>query len=319
MTTNTDEMPFEAFSDAVGRLDEDGTVQACNAKMRRLLEALAVTRVDEIPADAVVGHEVRVVEQGDRRWLLATALDTGDRAAGCVLAGARQRALGGIAASIVHDLANLLLAGVGVAETLKHHVRDRSEAQALEELENGARQGTALGRALATLLHTSPRTWRAQSADELARDVVTIVRKHATHRGIEMTVDAGAGVDVRAPVDETAQALLHGALFCIESGARRIAVRADAATVPIEGGRPRRAARICFTAEPIEPSVGRAALAVVTGGRDVLHTISRAGIDCTGLAHARIALARIGGQLGACTRAELLELEYVLPAVSRES
>ncbi|MCA8953147.1 MAG: hypothetical protein KDE27_26785 [Planctomycetes bacterium] len=303
--------PFEALSDAVGRVDRDGVVHPLNGSMRELLAGLGATHLDELTLAADGTGGFRIVGDGDERWLVVPASSR----LGSELAAARLRVLGGLAGAIVHDLSNLLLAGIGVAEALRPHVRDAADLQALSELERGATQGASIGRALALLIRSGPRDWRRVKVAAIVADLVAIVHKHAAQRGVGVAVgECVADVEVRIPVPEITQALLHGALFFVEQRARRVELRVADDFAGLAGGRRRRVALVELMGDPIASGAQAAAEAVLLGEVDVLRATLRSGGDRSGLLAARIALARVGGAIAVRGVDDRLSLEFVLPA-----
>jgi len=324
-----DGVPLEALSDAIARVDANGTLHPCNGRMRELLAELSVaagapiTKLEQLlPDDAGENesvasngrlHSCRVVEHNDSRWLLATELGGTAGALAAELAVGRLRALGGLAGSIVHDLANLLLAGVAVAESVKPYVRDESEAKALEDLKAGARQGSVLGRALASQLNRSPRDWVTVPVQLLVEDVVAIVRKNAAGRGISVVVSNDVKGTVRVLFDEAVQALMHGLLFCLEGGARKISVSGHVEMLALAEGRERSVARIRIAASPVAETAARLARQILIGDQGLLDALNRAPMDASGLAHARLAVARVGGEMSVDHEANSIVLDYAWP------
>ena len=330
--------PFEALSDALGTVDAAGRITPCNEKMRVLLRSIAASarpsqRLDELPIDLVLAdrlaagepvameiggilHEMRCCTSDGTRWLVASDRGWPERTAVARLAAARARTVGGLAGTIVHDLANLLGAGIGIADILRPLVRDPLDAQSLDELTRGARQGAVLGRTVSRLLTTSPRERAIVPVGQLIEEVTALVAKNAQRRGIGIAVRHDCTpAAIRVVPEEAMQAVLAGLLFCIERGATSIVVEGGEVRHAVAGARERSTARIRLVGTPLHGEVVREAVQLAQRQPGLLGTLDRLGEAGPSLLHAIAAMACAGGDLLAKETPSGLALDYVWPAL----
>jgi len=329
-------VPFEALSDALGTVDREGRISPHNEKMRALLRSLAVAAPASLadlpwgPGDAdrlaagepvalEIGgelHEIRCCAVHGTRWLVASDRSWLQRAAAAHLAAARARTVGGLAGTIVHDLANLLAAGIGIAEILRPFVRDAADTRSLDELSRGARQGAVLGRAVSRLLATGPRERTIVPVDGLLDEVVTLLDRDARQRSIALTVrHDGPSAAIRVVAAEACQALLAGLLFCIAHGATSLAVESGGTRQPVGPARERSAVRVRLAARPLDGDAVREVVQLAQRRAGLLGALERLGDGGPGLVHAIAAMACAGGELLASATDAGLALDYVWPAV----
>lgn len=326
-----DGFPFELVSDALASVGADGSLLPRNGAMRRLLGALpAGARLADLPLGAVeserlragdvvavslAGREVELrLAPGTPPWLLAVDRTTADELLSARLAAARVRALGGIAVALVHDLSNLLGAGLGLTELVRASLHDPADLATVDEIERCSRQGATLGRTLARLLGKGPRLRQVTPLGDLVADALAVVGKNAQHRGVELEV-APAPVPsprVRVVAEEALQALLHGLLLVLD-GAARVSVTVATGVRSIAGGRPRRAAFVRIDATPC-PTIGVAA-EVARGGPGALLRAGALGPAGAGLLHATLSLAGCGGELAVAQNGAGGSLEFAWPCV----
>lgn len=318
-TTPADQFPVEGVSDALATVGDGGTITAQNERMRRLLvaavddggtaqswrelgfDAAAQARLQagDVVAHRVAGvdYEWRRVRCGATVWLLATPRTAApDR--GADHHAVRVRALGRFAGSIVHDLANLLGAGLGLAETLRPRITDPLELQLVDELARGTRHAAALGRALARLLRTGPRSRTEQPLQQLVEEVLAVVGKYGSQRGISVHLAAAPGSPfVRVVAEEACQALLQGLMYCIEGSTGAIEVEIDElASVP-GAGRLRETARVRLISRGMGAEAARIARLVVNGQSGGLAAASGRGDVAVDLVQATLAVTTSGGRL----------------------
>jgi len=328
-------IPLEALSDALAVVDEQGRIWPRNEKMRALLHSLenGSPRLADLPIgfdvlDRLAAGEVVEVEFGgelrelqcchaaDTRWLVARD-HGGARAAAAQLAGARARMVGALAGTIVHDLANLLGAGIGLAELLRPLVREPADVKCLDDLARGARHGAVLGRAVARLLADAPRARTVIHPGILIDEVVLLLGKSAQRRGAALTAcreRAPAAIRVASAI--ALQALLAGCQFCIDRGATAITIEADAVRQPIAGGRERSTVRIRVVGAPLGPDTVRDAVQLLAAQSGLFTAADRLGETGPGLLQAKAAMACAGGELLGSAMAAGILLDYVWPAVA---
>ena len=337
-TTPAEQFPVEGVSDALATLGDDGVITAQNERMRRLLAAVAdeggplrswrelgfdAAALARLQAGDAVAHRVGGIDYEWRRvgcgatvWLLATPLTAGpDR--GADHHAVRVRALGRFAGSIVHDLANLLGAGLGLAETLRPRITDPLELQLVDELARGTRHAASLGRALARLLRTGPRSRTEQPLQQLAEEVLAVVGKYGSQRGISVQLAAVSDSPlVRVVAEEACQALLQGLMFCIEESAGAIQVDIDELPAVSGAGRPRTMARVRLISSGMGTAAAAAAREVVNGRPGGLATASGRGDPAIGLVQAALAVSTSGGRL-VVGEGDPFTLEFCWPRVLR--
>jgi signal transduction histidine kinase len=300
--------PFEALTDGVAQVDADGSLRPQNDAMRALLAAwspdadqllqlVAGERLQVVAAGRE--HELCCVAHGDRRWLVARAIDGAERAAAAEFAAARVRQLGDLAASIAHDLNNLLGSAMGLASVLEASTTDAAERRLIGELQRGAARGATMTRGLARMLKVGPRQRVVVAAADLVDEVLALGHRSASQHQAEFTVRAAADLPgIRVVAAEATQALLHGIVALIEAGGRRIAVEADAIDVAVAGGRERRCLRVRVSAAcPPPPATSTPA---------------------AWQAMATLALRRMGGDFVAAVDAGGCRFDYVWPAVATD-
>lgn len=337
-TTPADQFPVEGVTDALATLGDDGLITAQNERMRRLLAAVAADggparswrelgvdaaaqarlRAGDVVAHRVGGsdYEWRQVGCGATVWLLATpCAATPDR--GADQHAVRVRALGRFAGSIVHDLANLLGAGLGLAETLRPRITDPFELQLVDELARGTRHAASLGRALARLLRTGPRSRTEQPLRQLVEEVLAVVGKYGSQRGISVQLAEAPGSPlVRVVAEEACQALLQGLMFCIEESVGAIQVEIDESAAVPDAGQPRAMARVRLISRGMGHEAATMARRVVNGQPGGLAAASGRGDPAIGLLQAGLAVATSGGRL-AVGEGEPFTLEFCWPRLLR--
>ncbi|MCR9246164.1 MAG: hypothetical protein NXI31_14130 [bacterium] len=310
------ELPLEELSDAVGRVDSRGRIEPCNRLMGDLLALVGVERYDELPAPFVAARGFRRVEHAGVTWVLAG----GDRDGhGVRLQSARVRWLGELSGWMTHDLSNLLLSGIALADTLMPLAEKVEDQGLLDELDRGIRRGTAMSRVLANLLRNEPRQWRPRPVADLVDDAVAILRKHAAKQRIELEVEVATSASVCVPEAEVVQALLAGTIRGLQACRGRLRVDAREVTSALAGGRERPAVALGIVASPASPEVVARTLAAVGGSARPLADADAKTEGGNELFNARLIMARCGGELRATTTGDDLTLEYRLPTTSRSS
>ncbi|MFO1076716.1 MAG: hypothetical protein U1E73_03210 [Planctomycetota bacterium] len=325
------DLPVEELSDAIAQLGRDGVLSACNARCRRLFGGDRVALADLLPDAAVRQRldagdrlplatedgvvEMRIVSAGARRFWLASPPSWPEAAAAERLRSARAAVLGRLSGGIVHDLGNLLLAGVGLAETLRPLVQDPADLEVLEQLSLGARRGSVLGRTLAQLLARSPRRLQPASLAALFEDAVAVIGKSALRRGVKLTKDAGGSARVRVVAEEVVQAIVQGAVFCMESGVTALALSTGVEVAAVGGGRDRRAGFVLLRAEGLQQDARERAVAAFAFGPGVLRMLTGVGADAGVLLQTAMAVHCVGGEVRAGVAGGVLELRYVWPAL----
>ena len=308
------QLPLDELSDAIGRLDSNGRIEPCNRLMSDLLELVGVERFDELPAAFVAARGFRQLEHAGVTWVLAGGDCDGH---GVRLQNARVRWLGELSGWITHDLSNLLLSGVALADTLMPVAEKVEDRSLLTELDQGIRRSTTMTRVLANLLRRDPRQWQPRSVADLAEDAVSILRKHAAKQRIDLEVEVATSASVCVPEAEVVQALLAGTIRGLRAGPARLRVEVREVTTALAGGRERAAVALRIVAAPARREVVAETLAVVG---DAARPITGAAASTAGgdeLFHARLVMARCGGELVAAANGEDLTLEYRLPTTSR--
>jgi hypothetical protein len=326
-------LPCEALSDALGTVDRAGSIAPRNEKMRSLLRALGAASLGELPiapgdaerlaaGEVVVAelggvlHELRCCTANSVTWFVAQDLGWPHRTAMARLALARARTVGGLAGAIVHDLSNLLGAGIGLADVLRPFVRDAGDERSLDELMLGARQGALLGRTVSRLLGTGPRERTVVPVAALLDEVLALFDREARRRGIGVDVRRdSAPAAVRVRHDEASQALLAGLSLCVGRGATSIAVECGAARHALGGGRERGTAHIRLVGVPLPADTVREVLHLVQPRPGLLGALARLGDAGPGLLQAVLAMACSGGELLVREAGAGIELDYVWPAV----
>jgi len=326
------DLPLDCLSDAIASIGQDDRLTPCNAPMRQLLEELSVATLADLPLGAEVaeqleaGHlvamatgegpcECRLVSERGRRWLLVARLPDRQRALCAELAASRLRSLGGLANAIVHELANQMLAGLGMAETLRPHIRDAADAETLDVLQHGIRRGTVLSRALATQLGRKPATWQVMPVSKIIDDVVAIGHKHAVRCGIEIESRIDSDASVRLDAAEGVHGVMQVLLFCVSRSVSKISVVCSVGPASIAGGRDREVARIKITGSPVSAEVSEFVVSVLTDNEGVLRAFGDSQSEDSGLVQAAIAAARAGGQLTVTAVDEGVAFDFVWPSV----
>ncbi|MCA8976254.1 MAG: hypothetical protein KDC98_16155 [Planctomycetes bacterium] len=325
-------IPVEALSDAIAFIEADGRLSPRNRSMQEVLQGIEVEALDQLPLaveamDRLLAGEpvavaaadgpidVRIVTQGEDRWLFAVDSSPAQRALAVELAGRRLRVLGDLSSSLVHDLANLLLAGVGVAEALRPYVEDAAEMQSLSDMQQGVRKGAVLCRALTRALTSEVRSWERVALGVVIDDVIAVGRKGAMRRGVELSATKAGEPSIRVHVAEAVQSIVEVLLFCLAGGTTSIAIHGSAECAPIGAGRERNLGRIRVVASAVEATAAAQAMATVQLGQGMLLALSMTKSDSSGLAHAAIAMARAGGALTATEVDGGLAFDFVWPAV----
>ena len=344
-TTPFGEFPVANVSEALATIAPDGGLTARNFAMSTLLQQLgssgtAARSLAEFPlrpedrARLIAGERVCLDVDALRFdlwiakctttvWLLASEPVTMSSRMGLELAIARSRTLGSLAGAIVHDLANLLGSGLGLAEALRPGLTDPGELQTLDELVQGTRQGAMLGRVLARLLGRAPRQRAVVGLHDLVLEVMALVGKHSVHRGLDLRVQpTGRPAAVRVVAEDALQALLHGFLFClagsvVDSAVRSLVVEVGTDQSPIAGGRPRDLAFARFTVAPFDAIAARGAGDLLERGDTMLRTANRLGESGRNLLHAALVMAGSGGELKGRAADGSFVLEFRWPRVQR--
>jgi len=344
-TTPFGEFPVASVSEALATIAPDGTITARNSAMRTLLLQLGpagreARSLAELPLQPeqrgrlAAGEQVclqvqdlqfdlRIVKCTTTVWLIASEPVAVAPPLALELAIARSRMLGGLVGTIVHDLANLLGAGLGLADAMRPRLTDPGELQILDELVQGTRQGAMLGRVLARLLGRAPRRRTAVALQDLVLEVMALVGKHSVQRGIDLrVVPTGRSPVVRVVTEDALQALLHGLLFCLDgtmgdSEARSLVVEVGMEQRPLAGGRPRALAFVRLTASSFDASAARGAGDLLERGTEVLQTASRLGESGRNLLHAALVMAGSGGELKVRGHEGAFGLEFLWPRLQR--
>ncbi len=344
-TTPFGEFPIASVTEALATVAPDGAITARNSAMRTLLQQLgpagtAARSLAELPlrpeqhGQLLAGERVRLEVEAlqfdlwiakctTTVWLLASEPVAMAPPVAMELASARHRMLARLAGSIVHDLANLLGSGLGLAEALRPGLTDPEELRTLDELVQGTRQGAMLGRVLARMLGRAPRRRTAVDLQDLSLEMMALVGKHSVQRGIDLKMAPGTrSPTVRVVVEDALQALLHGCLFCLDglvghSTARSLVVEVGSGQFPIGGGRPRALACVRFTAAPFDAAAARSAGDLLAGGDEVLRTANRLGEAANNLLHAALVMAGSGGELQARVHDGTFVLEFAWPRRER--
>lgn len=337
-TTPPGQFPVEGVSDALATLGDDGAITPQNERMRCLLATAAADggparswhelgfataaqarlRAGDVVAHRVAGddYEWRQVGCGATVWLLASRL-TAVPHGGADHHAVRVRALGRFAGSIVHDLANLLGAGLGLAETLRPRITDPLELQLVDELARGTRHAASLGRALARLLRAGPRSSSEQSLQSLVEEVLAVVGKYGSQRGISVHLAAGPGSPrVRVVAEDACQALLQGLMFCIEESTGTIQVEIDELPAVSGTGLPRAMARVRLIARGMGDEAATVARRVVNEQPGGLGAASGRGDPAIGLVQAALAVITSGGLI-VVGQSDPFTLEFRWPRVLR--
>ncbi len=327
----------DLLADGLASLDARDRLASPNRAMRELLAAaaaagvhapdgvdLAALGVDEParaaltagrPATLAFGGRVwqlRMAELGGGRWLVASEVTWRDTALSTVLAHQRARRLGGMAAAIVHDLSNLLGAGLGLAGMLRPLARDPADAELIAELEAGTRQGALLARGIARLL-SQPGPLQRLDVAPLVAGLMAVVGKTAAIAKVELTSTVAPGAPALFAAEaEALQALLDGVLFLLDRGARRLVVAAAECADAVRG---RPAVAITLTAQTVAAGTASAARRVVEVDDGwTLRDVRLATGDA--LFTAAVALRRGGGALSVAGDDGELRLVYAWPARS---
>lgn len=337
-TTLSGQFPVEGVSEALATLEEDGLITAQNERMRGLLVAAAVDgrparswrelgfdaavqarlQAGEVVAHRVAGTDYawRWVGCGATVWLLATPCSAAPDC-GVDHHAERVRSLGRLAGSIVHDLANLLGAGLGLAETLRPRITDPLELQLVDELTRGTRHAASLGRALARLLRTGPRSRTGQPLRQLVEEVLAVVGKYGSQRGVSVHLAAAPDSPwVRVVAEAAAQALLQGLIYCIEESGGAIQVEIDELAAATGAGQPRTMARVRLISPAMSTEAATVARRVVSGQPGGLGAASDRGDPAIGLLQAVLAVVTSGGRL-AVGEGDPFTLEFCWPRMLR--
>jgi signal transduction histidine kinase len=315
--------PFEALAEGVAAVAGDGALTAQNAAMRALLAAcgdgstgcrslrelpLAEPQRRELEAGATVTmaaagreHELSLHGSGARRWLCAREVEgPADGGDASTLAAARVRQLGRLAATIAHELNNLLGSAMGLASLLAPTMTEAADRRLLDEMQRGAQRGATLARGLARQLKVGPRQRVAAPVGTLIDEATAICGRAATMRQVELLVHVAAALPpIRVVVVEAVQALLHGIIALLDAAPQRVVVAAEPLRCAIGGGRQRDCVRVRVQADGCRQPVGNG--------------------DATPAdwqAMAQLAMRTVGGELATSSNADSHVLDYVWPALA---
>lgn len=331
-------IPADLLTEGVAALRADGVLEAQNDRMRAFLRradgAMAGTLLDlglraEEVAQMHAGsalevdrmgwrYRVRLARHGEQTWLFAETLVADEAAVQLRLATARCRTLGGLAAAVMHDLANLLAAGMGIGEVLRVEGPRPEDLAQLDDLMASARQGITLGRGLARMLTSGPRTRRPIRVADLVDEVAAVLGKHCSRRGVELTI-AGptSDVTIRFEPEVATQILLHAVLFGLDHKAHALGVRAETATFPMTGGRSRAVASVIVAMHGLSADIAARVQAIWDGAEGSLHAVRLLGENASGLMLARLLMAAGGGELTWRQQHGVAEFVFCWPSLPR--
>jgi hypothetical protein len=339
MDASSSGVPADLLSEGVATVDAEGGLTPCNEAMRKLLRSVArdgrtVLALADLPLPSAAHsqlaaglatelrfvderHEVRLVRRGEQAWLLSRDLSAAAMLLTTRQASARARMLGDLAATVMHDLANLLAAGMGVAEVLRPHVKLAEDLTSLEDLLTSARQGVTLGRGLARMLARGPRAATVRSLADVIEEVVAVLGKHCRRRDVELTKGAIGDASVRLESEEVMDVLVHAVLFGLDHSARAIHVGSSAASRVVAGGRTREVGCVVVVLHGLPRETCLAACDIVAGAVGALPIAHRLGEHAVGLLQAAMTLAAGGGEFSARENGGDLQLDFAWPIVRR--
>lgn len=327
--------PFEALAEGVALVRGDGVLQPLNQPMQRWLQVSlpngATARLDALvpeperrarlergEAVPVAGcdepAELLLRTAEGQVWLLvrptATAFEV-------QLATARARALARLAGSLSHDLANMLGAAIGVAETLRDHVAEERDRRTLAELVAGVRRGSELAMALERQLRARGRLRPTASVGRALDELRLLFGKAAQHRAFELQCVRDDDLPtVRIDQVVLVQLLLHALFLGVQTQATSAQLQARAAELRIAGGRPRAGVRVLCDLAGGEAAATRAAAAAFGEAEDLLRPAPDEPEAVRDLLLARFAVLRAGGAMQMQEQGASLQLVVDLPAAS---
>ncbi|HEX5050467.1 MAG TPA: hypothetical protein VFZ65_01725 [Planctomycetota bacterium] len=328
--------PIDALAQPVASIGEHGALSPCNDAMRRLMalfggaagpcrslqglgldgdasERLAAGE----PVDASAGgahFELQRVATGNGSWLLAEDVTHRERLAASQLAASRARSLAASAASIVHDLTNLLGAGLGLAAVLRPSQRDAADQLVLDELTRGTQQAAALLRALASHLQQAvPHAVVEPGA--FVDDAVAIVGKAAIRHGVGVSMHREPELPrVRVVASEAAQVVREALLFLIEGKPVAVHVGVGPTHAAIAGSRSRRCLRVRLEGSACHAGCVAEAEHIATLAPGLSALLGRSEPPAARLVAGLLALRRAGGDLRIEFPDGRLRLDLLWPA-----
>lgn len=322
-------MPWDALDEGLARLLADGRLLPANRAMHELVRTavgeggtatLATFGVDRAAgevADWSHGERhwrVRVVGSGDDTWLVATEFVVAASGEDLAIAGARARALAGLAGAFVHDLNNHLNLALALAGQLRGLARDPDDTRLLDQLAIGTQQGAQLARALARMLRPDGGLRQRMDATQAAQEAVAAVAKPCAVRGVALATRLGSEpVFVRAAPADLGWLYLQQLLALVDAGAQALDVASTRVVVAIAGGRARAAVQLQARATGMAPAQ-MAALQVAAEVR--VGTFAELGANearRSGLVQAAMLARHLGGELQVHADAVGVALTSVLP------
>lgn len=326
-----DGLPVEALSDAIVRVDGE-LLHACNARARQLLGGDDARRVDlpllpEAWTRLAAGEAVAMATdegvvdvrqcggEGGTTWMLLGPPQWSEMAAAERLRTARARLLGGLAGSIVHDLGNLLLAGVGLAEVIRPSLQAAEDVAAVNELVEGARRGSVLLRSVASMLARSPRRLRVVPLAGIVADAITVIGKSATRRNVHLHSGVAGSVAVRVQPEDVLQAIVQGAVFLLENGARELTIECRDEARAVAGGRERAAGIVVLRGHGLPQAARVRAVAAGHHAPGLLRAMATPGPEISMLVQAAAGVFAVGGDVATQDLGDALEFVYAFPAV----
>lgn len=326
-----------ALGDGVAELAADGRIAPRNEAMHAVLaacsrpgahagdlRALGVEAADEArlrggePVDigAKGRHwRLRAVAGDGGAWLLATETTGEWRSGAARLELTRLRALAKSSGTIVHDFNNMLNAAIGLSATLRPMVVDPLDVQLLQELTAGTQQGAQLMRSVARMLMKAGVDRTRATLSSLVEEAMALAAKGFMQRGVKATVaPTAAPVQLRVDASEAVQSLWHGLTALCEMKPPTLLVAADAETVPLLDGRPRRCARVRLVAEGVDPTIAAETVRLLGGASGWLRALGSSALT-GGLGAAVFVQRRHGGDLTAALAGPQLTLTYLWPAL----
>ncbi|MEO6593704.1 MAG: hypothetical protein ABIP94_03005 [Planctomycetota bacterium] len=333
----SDGFPIEMLEDAVAAIGAHGVLSPRNDTMRALLAAvggdagpcrsLSALRLfgdaeERLAAGepvllSVLGkyYELRRAAAARGTWLLARDVTHRERAAAALLELARGRSLAAAASAIVHDLTNLLGAGLGLASALRQSQRTATDQRILDDLQRGTQHAATLSRALVHQLEQEvPRA--VVAASSVVDEAIAVIGKSAIRNGVALTVHQAPDLpSIRVVANEAVQTLREALMFLLESKSKGVSVDVAAVHMAVAGTRVRR----CVRAR-LEATVGDAKclaeakrIAAFTPG--LLGLLGGSTPQVAGLTAALLALRRVGGDLHIDITDDRLRVDCIWPAV----
>lgn len=239
--------PLDALHDALGTLSAAGGIEPRNDAMRALLAGLSAPHLAALLPDAAVraallrGEDCLIEnERGDsicrvaNGWLIIAHRA---HASSLVLAHARARALAKVAGSLVHDLANLMGAAIGVADALSGDATSAEDRQLLADLVDGVRRGSQLANTLERQLRAPAHRVMRANAAEVIDGLRSVISKVMQHRKMGLDMEVGEDLpDLRMDGLELTQVLLHAVFLGIALQASGLQLRVQRIDRDAESG-----------------------------------------------------------------------------------